>query len=213
MEVDAAVTWYDVNFAEDGLSQGELIFACILLEPVIPDQISENALEIDADLITGNFIILSQSCDLEQDNIDAVVLAPVYSVGQFVGADPNLHHKAIQCAHSKKINIPADESLPADLFMRLAQECKSLRSEIDTIRRGDKPAYHLLNEEPTADLPFSIVDFHRIYSAPKKYLLELIKRQGPRIRLKPPYREHLSQAFARYFMRVGLPSDIRQFAG
>jgi hypothetical protein len=27
----------------------------------------------------------------------------------------------------------------------------------------------------------------------------------------PPYREHLSQAFARYFMRVGLPSDIPSF--
>lgn len=213
MEVYAAVTWYDVNFAEDGLSQGELIFACTLLEPVIPDQISENALEIDADLITGNFIILSQSCDLEQDNIDAVVLAPVYSVGQFVGADPNLHHKAIQCANSKKIDIPADESLHGDLFMRLAQECNSLRSEIDKIRRGDKPAYHLINEEPSVDLPFSIVDFHRIYSAPKNYLLQLTKHQDPRIRLKPPYREHLSQAFARYFMRVGLPSDIRSFAG
>jgi len=27
----------------------------------------------------------------------------------------------------------------------------------------------------------------------------------------PPYREHLSQAFARYFMRVGLPQDITPF--
>lgn len=207
------MTWYDFGFAEHNLSQGELIFECTLLEPVIPDQSSENALEIDADLITGDFIILSQSCDLEQDNVDAVVLAPVYSVGQFIGADPNLHHKAIQCAHSKKIDFPNNESLHADVFLHLAQECKSLRSEIDKIRKGDKPAYHLLNQEPSVDLPFSIVDFHRIYSAPKNYLLELTNHQDLRIRLKPPYREHLSQAFARYFMRVGLPSDIRSFAG
>jgi hypothetical protein len=33
-------------------------------------------------------------------------------------------------------------------------------------------------------------------------------RAGDRLRLLPPYREHLSQAFARYFMRVGLPQDI-----
>jgi hypothetical protein len=34
---------------------------------------------------------------------------------------------------------------------------------------------------------------------------------GPRLRLRSPYREHLAQAFARYFMRVGLPHDARAF--
>lgn len=29
-----------------------------------------------------------------------------------------------------------------------------------------------------------------------------------RLRLLPPYREHLSQAFARYFMQVGLPVNV-----
>ena len=37
---------------------------------------------------------------------------------------------------------------------------------------------------------------------------ELAASQGPRLRLNPPYREHLAQAFARFFMRVGLPVDI-----
>jgi hypothetical protein len=31
-----------------------------------------------------------------------------------------------------------------------------------------------------------------------------IERVGCELRLLPPYREHLSQAFARFFMRVGL---------
>ena len=35
--------------------------------------------------------------------------------------------------------------------------------------------------------------------------------RGQRLRLLPPYREHLGQAFARYFMRVGLPVDIPPF--
>ena len=29
--------------------------------------------------------------------------------------------------------------------------------------------------------------------------------------MRSPYREHLAQAFARYFMRVGLPVDIPAF--
>lgn len=36
----------------------------------------------------------------------------------------------------------------------------------------------------------------------------IAERNGKRLRLCPPYREHLSQAFARYFMRVGLPINI-----
>jgi len=52
------------------------------------------------------------------------------------------------------------------------------------------------------------VDFHRIYTVPKAYLKQIALNNKFRIRLLPPYREHLSQAFARYFMRVGLPVDI-----
>ncbi|MBD5492017.1 MAG: hypothetical protein HDR16_07880 [Lachnospiraceae bacterium] len=37
---------------------------------------------------------------------------------------------------------------------------------------------------------------------------EMAFKNGKRLRLCPPYREHLSQAFARYFMRVGLPVNI-----
>jgi len=38
-----------------------------------------------------------------------------------------------------------------------------------------------------------------------------LRKQGNRLRLLPPYREHLAQAFARFFMRVGLPADIPKF--
>ena len=34
---------------------------------------------------------------------------------------------------------------------------------------------------------------------------------GPRGRLQSPFLEHLSQAFARFFMRIGLPSTVPEF--
>jgi len=52
-----------------------------------------------------------------------------------------------------------------------------------------------------------VVNFHTIYSVPKKFIETIVKNKM-RKRLLPPYREHLSQSFARYFMRVGLPADI-----
>ena len=54
-----------------------------------------------------------------------------------------------------------------------------------------------------------IVDFHEVFSLPRSFLESWMGAQKPeRFRLCPPYREHLSQAFARFFMRVGLPTDI-----
>jgi len=54
----------------------------------------------------------------------------------------------------------------------------------------------------------TIVDFHEVYTAPTNVVREFALRTGKRLRLLPPYREHLAQAFARFFMRVGLPVDI-----
>ena len=58
---------------------------------------------------------------------------------------------------------------------------------------------------------FQVVDFRNVYGVPLDFLIDLSKRNGKRLRLMPPYREHLSQAFARFFMRVGLPVDIDLF--
>ena len=55
----------------------------------------------------------------------------------------------------------------------------------------------------------TVVDFHEVFSLPVHFLELWLSRGGNRrLRLLPPYREHLSQAFARFFMRVGLPVDI-----
>lgn len=80
-------------------------------------------------------------------------------------------------------------------------------------RKGQRPGFHVLNK---CDLEgfkrdFCIVDFRRVHSLPLDLTRELAAKLGKRIRLLPPYREHLSQAFARFFMRVGLPVDIPEF--
>jgi hypothetical protein len=58
---------------------------------------------------------------------------------------------------------------------------------------------------------YLVVDFRNVYSVSFDFLTEWVQRKGRRLRLLSPYREHLSQAFARFFMRVGLPVDIPPF--
>jgi hypothetical protein len=81
---------------------------------------------------------------------------------------------------------------------------------LEDARRGHLPASHLLApcELPGFQRDISVVDFRRVYSLPVEYLRRLAVAKGDRIRILPPYREHLAQAFARYFMRVGLPVAI-----
>ncbi|MCI0691854.1 hypothetical protein L0337_07580 [candidate division KSB1 bacterium] len=83
----------------------------------------------------------------------------------------------------------------------------------EDIRRGNVPGYLMLYAStlPGFERPIRAVSFHRVYSLPLVFLRGMAQARGKRLRLLPPYREHLGQAFARYFMRVGLPVDIPPF--
>jgi hypothetical protein len=79
-------------------------------------------------------------------------------------------------------------------------------------RKGRHPAFHVLNRCVLAghEHDFLLVDFSRVFTADVNLVRELAASATARLRLNPPYREHLAQAFARFFMRVGLP-DIPPF--
>ena len=84
----------------------------------------------------------------------------------------------------------------------------------ENLRRGNQPGYHLLNKCPFEDFGLSdylVVDFRNVFGVHFNVLNNLKNTTPKRLRLLPPYREHLSQAFARFFMRVGLPLDIPAF--
>lgn len=81
------------------------------------------------------------------------------------------------------------------------------------LRQGRYPALHLLNEGGDGELAtnFRTVAFAQAFTLPHGYLVRLASERSPRLRLRSPYREQLSQAFARFVMRVGLPEDIPRF--
>jgi len=79
----------------------------------------------------------------------------------------------------------------------------------ESTKRGYQPAWLLLDK---LDDDFLIVDFRYAYSVPVETLNNLISKNTIRWRLNSPYREHLSQEFAKFFMRVGLPKGIPHFS-
>jgi len=87
------------------------------------------------------------------------------------------------------------------------------RGNREKLRQGHFPAYHLVNQSrlPGFVTGLQVVDFKDVHGLPVQVARDFAENLGPRLRLLPPYREHLAQAFARYFMRVGLPVDIPPF--
>lgn len=83
----------------------------------------------------------------------------------------------------------------------------------ERVRQGRVEGLHLLASQATPEdnRACLVADFRGIYSLPVEYLKEHAAQLGKRWRLKSPYLEHFSQAFARFFMRVGLPSSIPPF--
>ena len=92
------------------------------------------------------------------------------------------------------------------------QQFKDVKA-LESIRRGYQPKYHMINEctLESFEHEVSILDFRNVYTLPFDYVLDKAKQEGNRVRLTSPYKEHMSQAYAKFFMRVGLPNDIQPF--
>jgi hypothetical protein len=99
-----------------------------------------------------------------------------------------------------------------DVFEESSPEFRS-RGRWENVRKGRVEGLHMLaSPENVSDNRLArVVDFRQIFSLPIGYLQKHAESLGDRPRLKSPYVEHFSQAFARFFMRVGLPAPIPEF--
>lgn len=87
------------------------------------------------------------------------------------------------------------------------------RGRWEQVRQGRIEGLHVLAgfDTPDDNRQAVVVDFRQIYSLPIGYLEQRATALGARRRLRSPFLEHFSQGFARFFMRVGLPSNIPSF--
>ena len=167
------------------MRQGDRLPGCWIPEfpPDFAAQTDETRI-IQAD--QADLIVITQSCDLEQRNVSLIAMCPLWT-------------------------IPAFEEAQAS--QGRGKSAKAWREYWNNVRKGRSPTLHLL-ASPTTPLEARaawLVDFRAIYSLPIDYLTRHASQLGDRWRLCSPFLEHFSQAFARSFMRVGLPSSVPEF--
>jgi hypothetical protein len=174
---DTSLVWWDIVEGEN-LAQGDLL-ECCPIPRFCPTPYSDEDEVHRVDVEEFDCLIMTQSCDLENEKARLVALCPVYTVSEFEKVNPNYKE----------------------------------RGQWEQVRKGRVEGLHLL--APKID-PFDpanciVVDFREIYSLPVEHLRQLAASAENRRRLCSPFLEHFSQAFARFFMRVGLPSAIPSF--
>lgn len=115
-------------------------------------------------------------------------------------------------ANNKLNTVQVCPYWPLEVLASTVEYFRGKRGRED-LRRGNLPGYHLLNrcQLPGVESDFLVCDFRSLFGVSLNAIKALAAQQSSRLRLLPPYREHLAQAFARFFMRVGLPVDVLPF--
>lgn len=143
--------------------------------------------ELESDRPAQDLILLTQSCDLATRGGRApalnVLLAPCRRLADFLATRPDY--------------------ISADPF-----EVDSL----EAIRKGIVHSLYIIPPcvtSPDGRAHFTrLVHFNWMFTVPYEEAANWAKSGLRAFTFNPPYREHLGQAVARYYMRVGLPTDV-----
>lgn len=187
--------WYEVVNANIELTQGDIILDCPVVrwgsKSIEADTVdSFEVLKSSTEVVLADVVVITQACDLEQHKVENVILCPHISLEKY-----------------------KEEWEAAMKAMNQNPTSKAWQRTCEDIKNGYIWNLSMLNEGNFADLVLAhrVVDFHDVFTLPRIFLESLLQSRGqPRFRLYPPYREHLSQSFARFFMRVGLPTGIKK---
>ncbi len=163
--------------------------------------LTENKGIINIDkIVFPRVIILSQDCDLDWDsksrngnselkNTDkhllSVLAAPIYN---------------------------ADHVFQGEHLSKLGQTMNRIEDQGRTHKtilvNNKNPRYHYLEFPPDIPIPDSIIDFKHYFSLNVEYLLE-VRKINFVCKISELFREDISQRFASFLSRIGLP-EIKQ---
>lgn len=187
----SAFPWYREVGAAAPLTQGDILEDVPILRFKAEDTEREVTQTTGASVATETrlpevqveyvrAVVMTQACDLAESKVRYVHLCPVFKATELREL----------LSEKKKFSD------------------RDWNAFLQEINKGRKWNMTLLERPPSQLDDVLVVDFHEVLSVPTQFLRLFVSNSGNRIQLLPPYREHLSQAFARYFMRVGLPENI-----
>ena len=141
-------------------------------------------------------VILSQDCDLREDvsvrskeindkALISVLAAPLYNFDQFLDGE---HLQGLGIDKTSSVSKNPDKTDHKNLI------------------QNKNPRYHFLEVTSQTTLPKLVIDFKHYFSISIEYL-QKIRDENFVHPIDFLYREQLSQRFANYLSRIGLPTE------
>lgn len=141
-------------------------------------------------------IVLSQDCDLTWDfdnrnnkkknNQDkylfSVIVVPLYNYEHFINGE-----------HLSELGLTMQKINP-----------KPTKTENKTLRNNENPRYHYLEFDSSIPIVYSVIDFKHYFTV-NVQVLEKHKKSNFVCCVSTLFRERISQRFANYLARIGLP--------
>ncbi len=147
-------------------------------------------------------VVLTQDCDLQQDK--------TYRIEERPNRDKILISALVAPLYNAE-HVFRGEHL-VELKIR-SQQISKKHSPGTTLMGNHNPRYHYLEFPPATHLPPCIIDFKHYFTIP---ILELEARRPENVvcQVAGLYREDISQRFAAFLSRIGLPdANVRQENG
>lgn len=171
------MTWYK-TIKNNSLEQGDILIDI----QVFPTLYNSDGFPKGVDVNPSNYIVLTQTCDIEQNKTNLILLAEIFSLEQMKIREPKITNNKRTMEQIKQNIHPSIALLPESL------------------------------DNKDIDLEWSFVSFHNLALLDKTVLLKQIKSSNTyRLRMKSPYKENFSQLFARNAMRVALDEGLQNF--
>ncbi|HKI03756.1 MAG TPA: hypothetical protein VKK31_17380 [Thermoanaerobaculia bacterium] len=177
-------SWYHIVAKRDlTLQQGDILFGFEYLCPTAYVWPRIDTPEPTLSLVKADVLVLTASCDLDLTHTKKKI--------DFVLLCP--HWEFDQAAKSPEVTGVKPSN----------------KAEIES---GKMPRYCLLAASDLSEFPMGLrmVDFNRLFQIPRSFVDACVAEQWPRLRMNPPYREHLAQSFGTCFTRIGLPQRATQ---
>ena len=182
------------------ICQGDLIRNVACIEDVVEQADTIEVKRIVFPLV----VVLTQDCDLQQD--DSNRLRPK---GASTPTDHNTLILSVLVAPAyNATHFELGEHL-SELGLKMWEiPTKGGKGSTDQriLRQNKNPRYHYLQFDNDSKIVDSVVDFKHYFSVNVQYL-KRIKPEHFAGKLSPLYREDVSQRFASFLARIGLPDS------
>lgn len=170
-------------------------------------------------------IVLTQECDLVQDDGGREILSKLSSEANGDDAQFNTKVKegrdrllpsVLLCpaypgesfregSHIPSILLREDPEIVKNPSIKYGVPAKTAK-QYERIRSNNESRYHYLGACSELRVPATVLDFKHYFTLPTETLWSTYRGEFHYLaKLKMPYREHVSQRFASFLARVGLP--------